>query len=172
MSEFFYNFTVNGKNRGYSYLFINSTTLYSHTEFWIEGGELYRNVFHLRIENGRISASKHDDSDWVDLSNHPPNHFPGSAYPLLLPKAVSQPTKYVQIREDDGAVLGEFELRLENQQIIESHNGKITRRFFMNSDIPVRIDWGGAISELCQSADERPSLAAELPLRLIRREFE
>ncbi|MBX2868662.1 MAG: hypothetical protein KTR18_08305 [Acidiferrobacterales bacterium] len=154
MCELFYNFKLDGAQRGYSYLHIDNTSLYSHTEFLVEGGETYSNVFRLRLDGERILACKHGERDWLDFSNQPINHYPGCAYPLLLPKVKSQPYKYTQISEDSGRVLGGYELHPIGQEIVELCDGQVSRRFTMNGNVPIQIDWGGAISELCETADE------------------
>jgi hypothetical protein len=154
MSEYFYNFTLDGDNRGYSYLRFDHKTLYSLTRFLIEKDETYTNVFSLRLDSGRVLACKHEDADWVDLREQPPDHYPACAYPLLLPRVTSTSTTYIQISCDDGSVIGETLLSWEGEEIVESRDGKEYRRFTMREGVPVTIDWGGAVSHLCADADE------------------
>lgn len=152
MQELFYNFTIHGSNRGYSYLYVDAATLYSHTRFSVDGGEVVENVFRLILDVEQVLACKHNDRDWVDLRQQPEHHFPGCAYPLFLARALKGPYPYTQIREDDGAGLTRCMLRLEEGEIVERRGTEVLRRFEVEGGIPVRIDWGGAISERCLSA--------------------
>ena len=154
MSEYFYDFTIDGDNHGYSYLSFDHETLYSFTRFLIEKEEVYTNVFSLKLDGGRVLACKHEDADWVDLGDQPPDHFPACAYPLLLPRVASPPYAYIQVSCDDGSIIGKTLLSREGADIVESRDGKEYRRFTMQGDVPVRIDWGGAVSHLCANGDE------------------
>ncbi len=154
MNQYFYNFTIDGDNRGYSYLRFDDKTLYSFTRFLITEDETYTNVFSLKLEGGRVLACKHGDGDWVDLGDQPPDHYPACAYPLLLPRVTSTPYTYVQLSCDDGSTIGKTLLSREGADIVESRDGKEYRRFTMHGDVPVRIDWRGAVSHLCANADE------------------
>lgn len=152
--ELFYNFMIAGRNRGFSYLNVTDANLLSHTEFEMEPNNIYRNIFHLKLKNGRVVESKHGEDDWVNLSDQPPNHFPGCAYPLLLPRVNDKAFRYTQISEDSGAVIGEFVLSRIDDEIVELNDDKIYRRFRMSNDVPTSIDWGGAVSHLCGSPKE------------------
>jgi len=143
MREYFYNFTFEGTNRGYSYLYVDSLDDTDVT-----------NAFALRISRQNVIACKHDDLDWVDLSQHPQDHFPSCAYPLLLPRVQASTYSYIQISEDDGSVIGKIQLRRNLCDIVEYSDDKILRRFTMEGETPIRIDWGGAISYLCSNAQE------------------
>ena len=154
MTEYFYNFKVNEENQGYSYLRLDHTSLFSLTRFRIGEDETYSNVFSLKLSGEKVLACKHGDADWVDFSRLPPNHYPGCAYPLLLSKVTSDPYTYIQVSEDDGSILGETVFSREGRDIVESQKGTETRRFTMRNGVPIKIDWGGAISILCETADE------------------
>jgi hypothetical protein len=69
-------------------------------------------------------------------------------------RAVKKPYMYVQVSEDDGSVIAETQLNKQLDDIVESQNGVVHRIFTMKSDIPIRIDWGDAISHLCSDSDE------------------
>ena len=153
MSEFFYNFTLGDENRGYSYLRIDEGHLHSFTRFLLDSGETFTNVFRLRLDGQRVKACKHGDLDWIDLSESPEDHYPGSAYPLLLPKAMTGRYAYTQVSDDDGSVICETVLEREGVDIVERQNGIVCRRFTMDGETPIRIDWGGAVSRLCASAE-------------------
>ena len=154
MNEFFYDFTLDGANRGYSYLFLDESSLRSVTRFRLEDDEVVTNVFELKLDDGQVLACRHGANDWVDLSKHPHDQFPGCAYPLLLPRALSRSYSYVQISDDDGSVIGPTRLQCEGRDIVESREGITRRRFTMDGETPIRIDWGGAISNLRGNQDE------------------
>ncbi|MEM7798218.1 MAG: hypothetical protein AAF633_03430 [Chloroflexota bacterium] len=154
MFKYFYNFTLNSKNCGYSYLQFDQTSLLSNTRFLKEDGEIYANTFLLKLDGQRVLACKHGSNPWISMSNYPPNHFPSCAYPLLLPRVSSNPYSYVQLSEDDGSVISETILLMTGDDIVESQNGIETRRFTMRDKVPIKIDWGSAISYLCETADE------------------
>ena len=154
MSEYFYIFKVNGENRGYSYLRLDQKRLLSYTRFLMENDEIYTNVFVLKLNGERVLACKHGLADWVDFSDQPHHHYPSCAYPLLLTRVASQPYTYMQISEDDGAAIGETTLWRDGADLVETRNAKEYRRFTMRNGIPIKINWGGAISILCKSAEE------------------
>jgi len=154
VNELFYNFTLAGKNRGYSYLSVDTTRLYSLTRFLLDNDEVFTNVFTLKLSDGEVRACKHGDLNWINLNGQPPHHFPGCAYPLLLPRAMTTPYTYVEISGDNASVIGETQLSRELDDIVESQNGTIRRTFTMDGETPVRIDWGGAVSHLCSDGDE------------------
>ncbi len=153
MNEFFYDFTLDGANRGYSYLLLDASALRSVTRFRLEDDAVFTNVFELKLGDGEVLACRHGANEWVDLSTCPVDHFPGCAYPLLLPRALSKPYTYVQISDDDGSVIGPTHLQCEGWDIVESREGITRRRFTMDGETPTRIDWGGAISNLHDSPD-------------------
>ena len=154
MTELFYNFIVGGHNRGYSYLRQSPAQLYSVTRFLDENNEPFTSVFRVRLDSDKVLACKHGDRNWLDLSAYPPDHLPSCAYPLLLPRVTDEALTYVQISADDGSTIGLTELRAEHSEIVETQGGSTHRRFSMAGPVPVRIDWGGAISHLCNSAEE------------------
>lgn len=154
MNEYFYNFKFDGKNQGYSYLRFDQNSLLSFTRFLAENDEVYSNVFLLKLSGEKVLACKHGDAGWVDFSNHPPHHYPSCAYPLFLSKVASDRYTYVQISEDDGSIFGETVLSWNGDDIVESRDAVEYRRFTMRNGIPIKINWGGAISHLCKTADE------------------
>lgn len=153
MNEYFYDFAVDGHNRGFSYLYLDSEKLQSVTRFLLEDGSMFTNVFLLRLKDKNVLACRHGDFDWVDLSELPSGHYPSCAYPLLLSKARSKPFNYVQVSERDGSPISETVLDCHQQVITEYQGGKVCRSFTMDGDIPVSIDWGAAKSKLHPSAE-------------------
>jgi hypothetical protein len=154
MNEFFYDFTLNDQNRGYSYLRFDEKHLYSFTRFLVEDDEIYTNIFSLRLDGERVLACRHGDAEWADLNGQPDDHYPTCAYPLLLSRVTSTGYTYVQVSCDDGEVIGEALLSRAGDDIVETVDGKVHRRFTMRDGVPIRIDWGGAVSHLCATADE------------------
>lgn len=153
-TESFYDFRIHGENRGYSYLLLEPERLFSLTRFRLDDGAVFANVFRLTLDGDRVLACRHGESPWVDLSGHPPDHYPGCAYPLLLPKAVTEPFAYIQVSEDDGTVGPRAVLEPDGPAIVETVGGKTARRFEVHGAACVRIDWGGAISTLRHSGQE------------------
>ena len=75
---------------GYSYLRRDPHSLYSFTRFRLVDGSVFTNVFRLKLHGDRVVDCRHGERPWVDLRMHPVDHYPASAYPLLLPKAVDE----------------------------------------------------------------------------------
>lgn len=161
MPQLFYNFCFpDGEdgflNHGYYYLSYSlshsENLLYSHTEFNTPEGR-YQNIFQVKFEpdlQNQVVAYKHNNGGWVNVGA---GQYPTSAYPLLLPKVVSS-FSYLAVSEDTGEILGEAVLEHVGDEITETIEGNIMRRFTLNpqkSDaIPISIDWGGAVSFLCK----------------------
>ena len=153
-TESFYDFRIHGENRGYSYLLLGGERLFSLTRFRLEDGTVFTNVFRLTLDGDHVLACCHGERPCVDLRAHPPDHYPGCAYPLLLPKALTEPFAYVQVSEDDGTVGERAILEADGPVIEETVGGKVVRRFELSGATCVRINWGGAISTLRGSGEE------------------
>ena len=116
-------------------------------------GEIYENVFELKYDGDRVTAFRAGKSEWHSMTAYGTDHYPSSAYPLLLAKA--QPRfVYTSINEGTGEVEGETVLERAGDTITESRDGKTVRVFRMADGIPVEIDWGGPISTLCAGLDK------------------
>lgn len=178
MAQFFYNFcfpnTDNDlENCGFYYLSHQESDIYSHTEFHTPDGP-YSNIFRVKTTKDKktqeesVFAYSHNKSVWVAAKV---NHYPTSAYPLLLPKVGRRPLKYFSISESDHEIMGEVVLTRKGNQIVETLKGQVIRRFFMddsktgsntsseanldfNEHVPTTIDWGGAVSFLCKNEIE------------------
>lgn len=153
MDELFYNFCFGETNHGYYYLRQQDNLLFSEAKFCREN-ELYTNTFSVKHDGSSVLAYKYGDEAWVDFTSQSAHHFPTSAYPLLLPNAFSKPYVYTAIAEGDGSVLGETILVSEGNEIVETRKGQVVRRFTLEKEVPVAIDWGGPVSHLCTSAAE------------------
>ena len=154
MKEFFYTFEMDGSNVGFSYLRKSSQRLLSLTKFRTPGMSLYTNLFDLRLSAGRVIAVKQGHAQWVDLSHLPFDHYPSAAYPLLLHKVGSEPFFYTQISEVDGSPIAVMTLTRVGSCVLESAGKTVRRRFLMEDEVPVQVDWGGPISRLCTNASE------------------
>jgi len=172
MAKFFYNFCFPDgddgyTNHGFYYLSQKEDFLYSHTEFSTPDGP-YQNIFQIKFEQDRVLAYKHNESAWVDVAV---GQYPTSAYPLVLAKATTDGFSYVAISEDTGEVLGDAVLKQSGDDIIETVNDNVIRRFsftIIDTDIDTgnrqgsseldyvatKIDWGGAVSFLCNDEIE------------------
>ena len=171
-TESFYDFRIHGENRGYSYLRLEPERLYSLTRFRLDDGAVFTNVFRLTLKGDRVLACRHGESPWVDLRTHPPDHYPGCAYPLLLSKARTEPFAYVQVSEDDGTVAERPVLETVGPAIVETVRGQVVRRFELCGSACVRINWGGAISTLrdrrgggCRQRDRVRGLTSDRRIR-------
>ncbi|MEM7362832.1 MAG: hypothetical protein AAF525_02305 [Pseudomonadota bacterium] len=145
--ELFYSFEAGGEHIGVSYLRITSRRLLSVTRFLESEGSIYTNRFDLELDDGRVRAIQQGDGPWTNLMDLPDDHYPSSAYPLLLPR-VRDTFVYTQVSDSDGSPVAVTRLVKETDDIVEYQNGQVRRRFTMNGDTPTRIDWGGAYSTL------------------------
>lgn len=159
--ELYYDFRLAGRNAGYYYLNLGTSLLRSHTRFR-NGDGLQVSLFEVRHDGERALAYRSGDAGWVDLTQYPADHIPTSAYPLLLPRVIDRPLVYTAISEGDGKLLGDTVLTPASDRIIERRDGRVVRRFTMRDGIPVRIDWGGPVSHLCDGAEEAVR-GSELP---------
>lgn len=175
ITQLFYNFCFPDakegfENFGFYYLSHQLNYIYSHTEFNTPKG-IYRNIFKLKIKDTTVTAYKHNDGTWVNVQA---NHFPTSAYPLLLPKVGDESLRYLCISEATGELIGETVLARVGNDIIETRQDKLTgqdkiiRIFTMKQEsdlyikvpryipnyIPRSIDWSGAKSFLCSNKIE------------------
>lgn len=157
MKELYYNFIIEGSNRGFTYLRIDDNALFSHTHFILPNEVVITNIFNLKLNEGKIISCKHNDLEEVTMSNLPKDHYPGCAYPLFIENLKESEYSYTQISEDDGTPTGVYTLSKEGKDIVEKCCDRESRRFTLENNIINRIDWGGAISEICPG----PSSAIE-----------
>lgn len=61
MKEYFYDFTMDGENRGHSYLSIDSKRLLSVTRFSVEKEYVLTNAFLLRLRGQKVVGCKHGE---------------------------------------------------------------------------------------------------------------
>lgn len=87
------------------------------------------------------------------MQDYEANHYPTSAYPLLLPR-VEDRLVYISIDEGTGEINGETVLERSGDTITETHRDAVIRRFRMKDGTPIEIDWGGPISTLHETLAE------------------
>lgn len=116
------------------------------------GGERYDNPFALRYDGDRVLAWRAGGDDWTD-NPEPERLYPSCAYPLLVPLVV-EALRYDQVVEGSGEIVAGVVLQRAGDQVTESKLGVPARRFwFDHAGTIVRIDWGGALSELRDGPD-------------------
>ncbi len=149
----YFDFRQDGINTGYFELRISAREIYQNAVFYYEG-ELSRNPFVLYLDGDKVLSCKVGDTE-KDLSTLPANHFPGSAWPLLLRLMGGKNTlSYMAIREGDMALLGETLLQREGDVVKEMRNGSFVREFEVTEGEISRINWGGPESHRRASYEE------------------
>ena len=155
MTEFFYDFRIGGEHRGFSYLTLTASRLFSLTRFLIEADSLYGNRFELQLDGGRVLRCRHDDAEWVDFSAAGTDAWPSCAYQLILDRArEDEPYRYTALSEDNGHPLTTLTLVRRGNVIDELDGAQRKRQFVLEGDVPTKIDWGGAESHLCASGPD------------------
>ena len=153
MSEMlWYTFEIAGQHVGYSLLKLDDEQLYSETRALFGEVEI-DNVFELALQNGRVTAFRYNDLPGGLMDGFPVDAWPSCAYPLLLEKA--QPEfVYQAIEEGSAEITGTRRLIRKNDTIIEYDSNRTTRTFWLDGRRVIKIDWGGAISQLVETAAE------------------
>jgi hypothetical protein len=142
--RFEYDFQIAGRPVGIYVLEDDGSELPQQVDFKTPDGERYQNEHLVRYRRGRPVAYRVGTSDWVDCSIAPSSHWPTAAYPLLLRAGV---TEYVAIDEGTGQVTPRT-LEYTEERVLEREGDRVVRTFEMRGEDVVRIDWGGATSEL------------------------
>ena len=147
----YYNFILTDKNAGYFEIRHTKDEIHLYTLFKIKE-KAYENKIVLNKDDDKVMKYKYGDNDWR-LIPKGGNYYPTAAYPILLKNLHAQ-RKYIAINEEDGMVLGETVLARNGNTVDEIRDGKITRKFWIKGENIFRIDWGGAISELCKNIED------------------
>jgi hypothetical protein len=145
----YYDFKLGQINLGYFTIVRKPGHIMMMAKFETDG-EVTENLFELKLDDHHVTAFKIGGGEWQNMDQYGKNHYPTSAYPLLLPR-VKELFVYHSIDESTGEVEGERMLERVGDVITESLAGKITRVFQMKDGIPVEINWGGPISTLRDS---------------------
>lgn len=153
----YYNFLIAGRNVGYYEFEDTGNELYGNATFEI-GGQVVSNKFAVRYSGREATGYKVGDGKWQTQGLETPDHFPSSAYDLLI-REWEGDRSYQCVKEESGEVMGATqlvgrELAIGGLEISESREGRFLRAFVVDSGKVVSIDWGGAISELCTSFEQ------------------
>lgn len=152
VGTYFYDFRIDGKNVGYFELRIEEDKIYQNVKFQSPDG-VYENPFYLMLRQGRVTAFKKADQNWISMSLYQENQFPSSSFPLLLP-LVTDYLEYFQISEATGLVEGPLRLERIGSVIHEFQEQNFRRSFRIENGVIVEINWGGAISKIKNTFDE------------------
>jgi len=147
----YYSFALGGVPAGWFEYEDDGAEIRQCATFAMEG-QRYDNPFGLRYVDGSVTHYRIGGAPWV-ANPDPARLFPSSAWPLLL-AALEDGLTYDQLVEGSGEEVTGVSLRREGDQVVERKGEAVARRFWLDGDVVVRIDWGGAVSEL------RPGLAA------------
>jgi hypothetical protein len=143
---YFYDFRINEKNLGFFEIKFEKDQIYQNVKFQ-DGNDVYENPFYLKLDSGKLVAFKKAAGDWVLIQRYGENHFPSSAYPILLGQIVDR-LQYYQINEGNEEVEGITILEKSGSIINEYRQKKLMRSFKMENGLPVEINWGEAISRI------------------------
>ena len=139
-----YDFRIGDRDAGTFVVLDDGAQLQQMVSFQADDGGQYENRYAVRYLEGRVTAYQVGEGDWIDCASLPPDHFPTSAYPLLVRSGVN---RYVAIDEETG-MLSPRELEHLSDRVIERQQGTPIRTFHLRDGVIVRIDWGGAVSSL------------------------
>ena len=110
-------------------------------------GDIYENPFAVKHTDGKVTSYKFGYEDWKPFTGYGADHYPTTAWPLLLEKA--QPKfSYFPVVEGTGEAQEETTLKRKGDMIYETREGKTVRSFKMKDGIPIEIYWGGPRSVL------------------------
>lgn len=148
--RFEYDLQIAGQPVGTYVLEDDGSELRQLVDFVAEDGERYRNEHLVRYREGRPLAFRVGTADWVDCSDAPASHWPTAAWPLLLRANV---TEYLAIDEETGRGTPRT-VEYAEGRVVERQSDRLVRAWDLRDGEVVRIDWGGAVSEL-QSGSSR-----------------
>lgn len=149
MDEFhrYYDFKLGEENVGYFEMRFTDGELFQNARLRIDD-EIQDNLFYVRVAGDKVLAFKVGcGGEWISMEKYGADQYPTSAFPLLLPM-VRDRLEYTPILERSGQLGRPRTLRRIGAVIEETSGGRVTRSFRIERDIPVEIDWGGAVSAL------------------------
>jgi peroxiredoxin len=132
----YYDFRILGAHVGYVEVDEREGELYQNARMLV-AGETHENPFWLRHDGGRPTRVKMGGSPWQDV---PEDAFPTCAYPLVL---CSRRSRYRAFVEGTGEI-EHRDLHRHGGHVVESRQGRVTRRFDLDGDQIVSIEWGEA----------------------------
>lgn len=143
----YYDFVMEGTNAGHFEISDDGAEIHMNAVF-MNGGRRYENAFGLRYAGKRVLAYRSGADEWSDCSSLPEDHYPTSAYPILLRHKIKS---YVPIVESSGQLLARTTLKDTGGAVVETRDGAVVRSFAVKDGVVVRINWGGPISTLKDS---------------------
>ena len=150
----FYDFRFDAQPAGYFEISDDGSEIRMNAVFVMEG-ERCENPFALRYRGDRVLAYQIGDDAWQEV---PPDAYPTSAYPLLVPR-VRDRLVHRAIREGDGGDLGETLLVRTGDTVTETRAGQVIRVFTLDAQgTIVAIDWGGGATSTLR-ADRAAAMA-------------
>ena len=155
--KLYYDFSIGEQNAGYYTINSRPGVITMLAKFMLDG-EIYENFFELKHDGDRVTAYRSGEGGWQSMEEFGEDHYPTSAYPLLLGK-VKDRYVYQSIDEGSGEVQGETVLVRSGKRIIEKRRHITRRVFWMDGNIPIKIDWGGPVSML-QETPERARMGS------------
>ncbi len=154
----FYDFRFGEQPAGYFEITDDGDEIRMNAVFAIDG-EVCENPFTLRYAGDRVTAYQIGDGPWQVV---PPDRYPTSAYPLLVPR-VRERMVHQAIREGDGSDLGETVLVRDGDIVTETRGGQVVRVFRLDAQgAIVAIDWGGGATSTLRA--DRAAAVAGSPL--------
>ena len=147
----YYDFKMDNKNAGY-FMIEEKPELVKMSAVFKMDEEISVNEFQVKIEENRVTAYKIGENDWIDF-NYGINFYPTSAYPLLV-KNVRNKVVYIAVHEGKNEVLGATELIRKGDIVTEVRDNKVVRKFWLDGNKIIKIDWGGATSTLKDTLEQ------------------
>ena len=141
MNQLFYDFRFGAENAGYYTVIEDGDTFHMDVVFE-NGGTVCRTPFSFRHDGSRVLAYRIGEGEWTTRGLDSPNHFPTSAYPLLL-RSMGEELTYIAVMEGVGSILGETLLMRRGNLVYEIHDGAVVREFELRDGVPIRINWVG-----------------------------
>ncbi len=156
MSMRYYTFEIEGEKVGFYEESDHEGVLSSNARMRI-GDDTYENLFAVRHSDGRVTAYRIGESDWMPF-NQEDDVYPTSAFPLLVTQAARESTlTYRRFHEGKGRIAGSTTLSYDpsTRVVSETVDGSVARAAHLRDDRIVQYDWGGsARSVLCASKEE------------------
>lgn len=164
MNQLFYDFRFGTENAGYYTVTEDGDTFHMDVAF-VSGGEVCRTPFSFRHDGARVLAYRIGNGEWTTRGLDSPNHFPTSAYPLLL-RIMGDELTYIAVMEGVGSILGETLLMRRGNLVYEIHDGAVVREFELRDGVPVRINWAGGtfVQDLPSGSDAGGTLKVNGPI--------
>lgn len=146
----YYTFRFGAHNAGYFMTDETADSITMAAVFRLDG-MLVENPFALRLAHGRVTHYKAGTAAWQPMPDDP-CIYPTSAYPLVV-RCVGEQFTYLALHEGTGEIVP-TDLQRIHDRVIETRGTEIVRQFWLAGDAIIKIDWGGPVSELCESLEQ------------------